>query len=197
MALHPIEHLGFRGPHSAEYELRKAYHCVIEMKVLFVGYRHPIKKININQISSPYLLAYQRYMEGNLLAAERWARASKHLARAFWHETIIDYLEPRTDELPYLEGAKKDEYGQSGHSDTTSDLLDAVISELPPGLNEMPPDMVFYSSRGKKLLENLKLPQYQHELLRAEALKSAYEYARVLECMKLAYEAEARHQTAA
>lgn len=197
MALHRIETLTFRGPHSAEYELRKAYNCIIEMKVLLLRAKHPIKTINIKQVSSPYLLAYQRYQEGKHLASERWARACKHLARAFWYELIIDYLETRTGELPYLEGARKDEYGLGEQSDTTADLLEAVIAHPPPGLREIPTDMMFYYLRGKKLLENLKLPQFQHELLRAEIIKSTYEYARVLECMNLAYEAEYQNKTAA
>ena len=47
-----------------------------------------------------------------------------------------------------------------------------------------------FLSRARRHLQALEVPGYDHELLRAERIKAAHEYGRVLECMSLAYEAE-------
>jgi len=54
----------------------------------------------------------------------------------------------------------------------------------------MPEQMQHYISRARKHLQVLSDSTYGHELLRAERIKAAHEYGRVLECMALAYEAE-------
>ena len=64
----------------------------------------------------------------------------------------------------------------------------------PPQFDEKPEDMKRYLSRAKKHLKKLENPEYTNELLRAEQIKAAHEYGRVIECMMLAYEAEHQAQ---
>ncbi len=198
MTFHYTPDTETHGPHNAEHELRKAYLSAIELGTLFPDPKtKPMTGVNPNEVFIIYQRAFQKYRNGNRLAAERWARTTKHLARAFWHEAKILYLEPRTTKLPYLEGAQKNDYGLHEHSDSTMDLLESVANHVPPGLNEMPEDMKRYASRARKHLETLESPQYKHELLRVERIEAAYEYARVLECMALAYEADTEKTSAA
>ena len=180
----------FHGPENAEYELRKAYNCVIESGVTYLRDRKPIAGVNSDEVVAVYRRAFNSYRKGDRLAAERWARTAKHLARALWHEAKIAYLEPRSSELPFLGGATADEYNLHEHSDTTADLLNSVEDHVPAGMNEMPEEMQHYLARGRKHLGVLEQPNYDHELLRTEHIKAAHEYGRVLECMALAYEAE-------
>jgi hypothetical protein len=187
----------FHGPDNAEHEIRKAYNCVIETGVCHFWDRRAIPGVSPDEVISLYKKAFQSYRKGNRLAAERWARTAKHLSRAFTHEAKIAYLEPRSAELPFLEGAKDDEYGLHVRSDTTADLLNSVSTHIPPGLEEMPEEMRRYLSRGFKHLELQEDPGYKHELLKAERIKAAHEYGRVLECMALAYEADHQHKAAA
>lgn len=188
------------GPDNAEHELRKAYNCVIEAGVTHFWDRRSIPSVQAHEVISMYKYAYTVFRKGDRLAAERWARTAKHLARAFWHEAKIAYLEPRTSELPFLTGALPEEYHLHEHSDTTADLLESVANHTPPGMKEMPEAMRHYLTRGRRHLQSLRdlqEPNNQHELLRAERIKAAHEYGRVLECMALAYEAEADQETAA
>jgi hypothetical protein len=197
MTLQNQESAHLHGPENAEHEIRKAYNCVIETGVSHFWDRNQIPGVNPDEVVSVYKHAFQCYRKGQRLAAERWARTAKHLARAFWHEAKIAYLEPRSSELPFLEGASSEEYHLHEHSDTTEDLLNSVSEHIPPGLKEMPEPMKRYLSRARHHLETLELPDYKHELLRAERIKVSHEYGRVLECMALAYEAEASVKHAA
>lgn len=178
------------GPENAEHEIRKAYNCVIETGVSYFSNQNKIPGVNPDEVVDIYKHAFQCYRKGQKLAAERWARTAKHLARAFWHEAKITYLEPKTTDLPFLEGAKAEEYQLREHSDTTEDLINSVAEHVPPGLNEMPDSMKKYLARARLHLETLESPDYKHELLRAERIKASHEYGRVLECMALAYEAD-------
>jgi hypothetical protein len=54
-----------------------------------------------------------------------------------------------------------------------------------------------YLARGRKHLQILEDADYLHELLRAERIKVAHEYGRLIECLALAYEAEAQQRSAA
>jgi hypothetical protein len=112
------------------------------------------------------------------------------LSRAFQCEAKIAYLEPRATELPFLKGASAEEYNLREHSDTTEDLLNSVAEHVPPGQEQMPDEMKRYLLRARRHLETLKRPDYRNELLRAERIKAAHEYCRVLECIALAYEAQ-------
>ncbi|HAR41950.1 MAG TPA: hypothetical protein DCS07_04860 [Bdellovibrionales bacterium] len=179
------------GPENAEHEIRKAYNLVIESGLTFSWDRRPIPWVNPDEVSTLYKIAYQAFRNGERLASERWARTAKHLARAFWHEAKISYLEPRATDLPFLQGASSEEYNLHEHSDTTEDLIESVAGHVPPGMTQMPDQMQRYISRARKHLQVLGQPYYENELLRAERIKAAHEYGRVLECMALAYEAEA------
>ncbi|MCM2276736.1 MAG: hypothetical protein NDJ89_01510 [Oligoflexia bacterium] len=184
------------GPENAEHELKKAYNCVIESETTYFGERITIPGLEPTEVSQTYRRAFRAYRKGDRLAAERWARTAKHLARAFWHEAKIAYLEPRTSELPFLEGATAEDYHLHEHSDTTEDLLNSVAEHIPPGMTEMPEEMTRYLNRARKHLDELEEPEYRNELLRAERIKAAHEYGRVLECMALALEAEAMKKAA-
>lgn len=180
----------FHGPENADYELRKAYNCIIETGVTHFWDRKAIPGVSPDEVITLYKRAFRAYRHDDRLTAERWSRTAKHLARAFWHEAKIAYLEPRTSELPFLEGATSDEYNLHEHSDTTADLLNSVSGHVPPGMTEMPEPMRRYLTRARKHLDSLGDSTQTHELLRAEHIKAAHEYGRVLECMALAYEAE-------
>jgi hypothetical protein len=191
----PEQH--YHGPDNAEHELRKAYNLVAETGTTFFWDRRPAPGIPADEVVSLYRHAYHAYRQGDRLAAERWARSVKHLARAFWSEAKIAYLEPRSNELPYLEGATAEEYNLHEKIDTTEDLLNSLEEHVPPGQKEMPEVMKRYLSRARRHLEILRNPDYRHELLRVEHIKAAHEFGRVLECMGLAFEAEGPGKTAA
>jgi hypothetical protein len=184
------------GPENAEHEIKKAFNCVIETGVVHFWKRHPIPGVNPNEVTDMYRRSFDAYRNNDRLTGERWARTAKHLARAFWHEAKISYFEPRTTELPFLENAYE-EYNLYEHSDTTADLLDSVAGHIPPGLKQMPEQMQHYLARGRKHLSLIDADPNQHELLRAERIKAAHEYGRVLECMALAYEAGNRQKKVA
>ena len=186
----------YHGPDNAEHELRKAYNLVAEVGTTFFWDRRATPGIPADEVVSLYRHSYQTYRQGDRLAAERWARSVKHLARAFWSEAKISYLEPRAAELPYLEGATAEEFNLHEKIDTTEDFLNSLAEHVPPGHTEMPEIMKRYLTRARRHLEVLKDPEYRHELLRAEHIKAAHEYGRVLECMGLVFEAEASGKAA-
>jgi hypothetical protein len=188
---------GYHGPENAGHELRIAYNCVIECNVTYADGRRSITGVNPDETIAIYKRAFNAFRGNDLLAAERWARSAKHLARAFWHEAKIAYLESHPTALPFLEGARPDEYNLHEHSDTSSDLINSVANHVPNGLDELPSDMRHYLDRARTHLAKLENHDYTHELLRAERIKAAHEYGRVLECMALAYEAEIAHGKAA
>jgi hypothetical protein len=183
------------GPENAEHEIRKAYNTVVDAALGFFWDRRAIPGVNPHEALTMYKHAFNRLREGNKLAAERWARCSKHLARAFHAEAKLAYLEPRASELPFLDGATAEEFGLSSdaRSDMALDLLNSVAEHAPPGYERMPEDMVRYLARARKHLQTIDQLGYHHELLRAERIRAAHEYGRVLECMALAYEAEHQH----
>lgn len=181
------------GPDNAEHELKKAYNAVMDAAVIHFWDRKGFPGVNPHEVITLYRHAFRAHRSGDRLAAERWARSAKHLARAFVSEAKIAYLEPRASELPYLKGASPSEYDLHEREDTTTDLLNSVAEHIPPGMDQMPPEMTHYLSRARRHLQVLEQPDYTHELLRAERIKAAHEYGRVLECMALAYEAQERH----
>jgi hypothetical protein len=180
---------GEHGPENAEHEIKKAYNCAIETAVAWSFDRKPVEGLNPGRVEEMYRTSFDALRDGDKLIAERWARTAKHLSRAFWHEAKIAYLEPRATELPFLEKADA-EYNLHEYSDTTADLLASVSEDLPPGYTEMPEEMALYISRGKKMLGKLESINPRQELLRAEYIKAAHEYGRVVECLALALEAE-------
>ncbi len=188
----------YHGPENAEHELRKAYNLVVEVGVTYFWDRRAIHGVSADESITMYKHAYNAFRRGDRLAAERWARAVKHLSRAFWSEAKIAYLEPRENQMPHLDGAAPEEYNLHERLDTTVDLLESVADHVPPGLEEMPEDMRRYLGRARRHIESVGGEAGRnHELLKAEHLKAAHEYGRVLECIALAYEAEAQSKTAA
>jgi hypothetical protein len=179
------------GPENAEFEIRKAYNIVIDGAIPYFWQNRSIPGVDPGQALAMYKHAFNSHRKGNRLAAERWARAAKHLARAFWAEAKIAYLETHDTDLPFLEGAPPEAYNLHEQSDTTADLLNSVSEHVPPGFERMPEQMSHYLARARKHLELLDSGATRHELERAERIKAAYEYGRVLEIMSLAYEAEA------
>lgn len=176
-------------PENAEHELKIAYNCTIDAGVIHFWDRKLIPGVNPYEVVTLYKRAFDAYRNQQRLPAERWARAAKHLARAFWHEAKTAYLEPRAQELPFLEKATE-EYDLYRHSVSAQDLLDSISKAPPPGMTAMPEEMTRYLNRARKHLATLEDPTYVHELLRTERSKAAYEYGRTLECLALAYEAE-------
>src|SRR5262249_19181208 len=86
---HPGQREGaahFHGPENAEYEIRKAYNAAIEESLTYHWDRKPIPGVNPDEVIELYRHAFNCHRNGARLAAERWARSAKHLARAFWHE---------------------------------------------------------------------------------------------------------------
>ena len=175
---------------SAEHQLKRAYNALIDAETLHL-WNKPATSfggITISEVVDIYKHAFREYRDDHWLSAERWAHTTQHLAKALWHEAKIDYLEPRAPDLPFLKGATAEDYDlQNIKSDTTADLLDSVAQHVPPGLTEMPKLMCRCLVRGWEHLGRLDDPEYRHELLRAERIKAAHHYGRVLECMALAY----------
>lgn len=176
------------GPENAEFELKKAYNCVIEAAVTHFWDRRSVPGVNPDEAVTLYRQAYDLFKQGDRLTAERLARAAKHLARALWHEAKIAYLTPRTSELPFLENARE-EFNLHEDPGTTAELLCSVEQQIPKGMAELPADMRRYLGRGNRHLKQMVTsPAKSHELLSAEHLKAAYEYGRVAECLSLVHE---------
>ncbi|MFL5813779.1 MAG: hypothetical protein ACJ763_09400 [Bdellovibrionia bacterium] len=185
------------GPKNAEHELRKAYNTLIEADLTFSWDRQTPQDVNHQELIDIYKHAYNCYRKGDRLSAERWARTAKHLSRALWCEAKIAFLKPRLNLYPYLEGATPEEYNLHERIDTTADLLDSVGEHVPPGLDQMPEQMTKALSKGRRHLDEIKSSGLKHELLKAEHIKAAHEYGRVIECMALAFEAEAHGKSQA
>ena len=79
----------YHGPDNADHELRKAYNTVVETGVTFAWDRRPIPGVNSNEVVDIYRHAFRCHRDGDRLAAERWARTTKHLSRALWHEAKL------------------------------------------------------------------------------------------------------------
>lgn len=173
---------------NAEHEIRRAYNCAVESAVTWSLIGQQVSEINPDEVQNLYRKAWNFHRKEENLLAERWARTAQHLARAFWHEVKIAWLLKYPISLPYLEGATREELNLHEYSDTTEDLLNSLARHVPPGMNEMPEDMKHYLLRARKHLA--EIGGSTHELLRAERIKAAHEYARVLECLALAWSAE-------
>jgi hypothetical protein len=184
------------GPENAEHELRKAYNSAIENGVIHFWDRRAIHGVHSDEVFSLYKRAMEAYRQGNRLVAERWARTTKHLARAFWHEAKIAYLEPRMRELPCMQGGQPEEFNCPQRSDTPEDLLNSSRRLIEDEGDPLLETMAVYQSQARKHLDSLRNPK-ENDLLHFERAEAAYEYARVVECMSLALEAERSARTAA
>lgn len=175
------------GPENAEHELKKAYNHAVEVGTVYSG--RSIPGVDSSLAFLHYRKAYDAFRAGDRLSAERWARTTKHISRALWHEAKISYLAEHSSVLPYLSDARE-EYNLHEYSDTTEDLLTSLAEDLPPGLDSMPREMQLFLAKGRAHLSELSSGHLKHELLRAEHIKAAHEYGRVIECMALAIGAE-------
>jgi hypothetical protein len=175
-------------PDNAATELKQAYNCLIENGVTGIRDRQP---------EILYLHAMDHYRTNtptSRLAAERWARAAKHLAGALWHDAKVAHLSPRTAELPYLNDAMAEYHLHDDTDETARSLLSACEAQncqaKPSGLPGI--KLSTWLEQGKSHLASLnEASKPRHELLRAERIKAASEYGRALECVFLALEAEA------
>lgn len=185
------------GPENAEHEIKKAYNHTIETGVTFCTHCQEqfAKEVNPDEVTQMYKKAYNALRSDERLKSERWARTAKHLARAFWHEAKIAYLRAHGTELPFLTDAHE-EYHLHEYSDTTADLLESVAGHPPRGQDRMPEEMNRYLVRGRTHLDELEALPRNQELLRAEHIKAAHEYGRVVECLALAYESESQNKAA-
>jgi hypothetical protein len=179
-----------RVPDNADFELRKAYSWVIEASLPYSATHLAIEGVHPQDAHGLYHHAYRAYRKGNALAAERWARAAKHLSRALLAEARIDYLHSHGTDLPCLEGDLSEASRPPESADVTGDLLNSVAEHVPPGLPLMPETMKRYLARARDHLAANDPKDHTLPLLRAERIRAAYEYGRVLEIMALAFEAE-------
>lgn len=178
------------GPENAEFELRKAYNIVLEGTVPYLWSNRNVPGVNPQEALDLYKHAYRLFRADNRLAAERWARAAKHLSRALSAEAKIAFLMAHDTDLPFLAGGSPEAFNMPKGSETTADLLNSVAEHIPPGLDQMPEQMTRYLSRARKHLESKGGAAHVQELLGVERIRAAHEYGRVLEIMALAYEAE-------
>ena len=178
---------------TVESEIRRAYNGIVETGVCYFWDRSAIPGVYAHEVITLYKHSLFCHENNLPLAAERWARAAKHLSQAYWHEAKIAYLGPRVQELPSLPGASGTEYGIREHSDSTPELLESISKCIPSGDEETLTNMKRYLARAYKHLESLGI---ENELLKAERSEAAYEYGRTLECMTLAHEAETAHKAA-
>ena len=180
------------SPRNPESELRQAYNCVIECCMVA---RNALD-VNLTELLDTYKQAFHAHLDGNRLATERWAKTAQHLARAYWHEEKVRYLEQHSADLPYLTGGNAKDYALTDHSDTTQDLLDSLVGHLPEETSEAHHVMQRYLARAQEHLNTLDNAGESHELLRAERIKAAAEYGRTVELMSLACGTQKTKKTA-
>ena len=192
------------GPQNAEHELRMAYNEVIQAEL--VQQLDTLKNqesatgagLGLKELARIYRHAFRKYRDHHPLSAERWAHVAKHFAKALFLESKIRFLEQRPTDLPYLAGATEEDYDLIHQkSDTVGDLLTSVASHIPPGLTQMPDFMERCLRRARQHLQKLDDPEYHHELLRADRIKAAYHYGRVIEVIALAYDADHKYMAKA
>jgi hypothetical protein len=181
-----------------EHELRKAYNLIVEIGTTFHWNRKLSDPADPMDVHVLYRHAFRAHRRGERLASERWARAAKHLARALWCEAKLAYLNQQGEDIPHLAGGDPEDYRlhEGERVDTTLDLLNS-LEHIPPGLDEMPKNMRDYLTRGHSHLAGARTPgRTNSELELAEHIKAAHEYGRTVECLALAYEADAKREAA-
>jgi len=190
-------------PSSLEVELKRAYNAAIDVGVTHFWNRGPIPGVHADEVFTLYKQAWDAYQRGtptDRLLSERWARAVKHLALALWHEAKIDYLEPRTTDLPEpsIGGTQTSPGWPSMSQETALALLDSAAEKIP---EEDSSDPRFNIARrllaqGKKHLERVEPNPPQSELLNQVRIQAAHEYGRTIEYLLLAMESEAEPEKA-
>jgi hypothetical protein len=181
-------------PENAALELKRAYNSVTEMCAVESNRPGSPNQQSADSAIALYRRAmdnYRMHSPSGHLAAERWARAAKHLSEAIWHETKISYLRDRTAELPYLADAMSEYHLNHETEASASSLLEAYGERSHQRPQQSPADPLALLQRGQAHLAALKDPaEPRHELLTAERIKAANQYGRALECVFLAMEAE-------
>jgi hypothetical protein len=184
-------------PDNAENEIRKALVSVIEAEITHTWNQKPITGVQWGEPALLYKYSFHACKTGRRLAAERWARTAKHLARALKLETKLAFLELHLLEFPSLKGPPPEENALIDRKEMTIDLVNCVMGVVQTKFKPIPENIQRYRDRAElhiaALTENTEL----HELLMTERINAGYEYGRVLECIILAYEAEPNIKIAA
>jgi len=194
---------------TPESELRNAYNRVMESGLTYFWDRTPIPGVNPDDPIHWYRNAWNALESGDSTQAERWAQAARHGALALWHEAKIAWLSGSQRSLtPHLLVPRHAEMDEEYHlhadetREETQKLLESISKKarhLPPSGGELTPDVNRILKRAATHLsaplqevapysppepspaqENPSEPPGV-ELLRAEHLKAAHEYALCLE----------------
>ncbi len=183
-------------PENAEFEIRKALASVIEAEITQTWNQKPYPSIQPGEATLFYKYAFQAWKTERRLAAERWARTAKHLARALKQEEKLRFLDLHFSEYPSLKCTPAEEYALTERKEMTIDLINSVREMIQGKFNPIPDNMKRYLERARVHIEALTKNQLDHVLI-AERVSAGYEYGRVLECLILAYEAEPNVKMAA
>jgi len=183
-------------PDNAEYEIRKALISVIEAEVTNT-WQKPISGILLGEATLLYKYSFHAHKMGRRLAAERWARTAKHLARALKQEAEIEFLELHFSEFPSFQATFAEECALNERKEMTVDLVNCVKEMVQAKFSPLPDNMRRYLERAKLHIAPLTATQRLHDVLVTKRVNAAYEYGRVLECLILAYEAEPNVKIAA
>ncbi|MEO5970396.1 MAG: hypothetical protein ABIQ95_10760 [Bdellovibrionia bacterium] len=183
-------------PDNAEFEIRKAFIAIIEAEVTQT-WQKSISGVHAGEATLLYKYSFHASKTGKRLAAERWARTAKHLARALKQEAKISFLEPRLVDFPLLQCTSAEEYALTEKRKMTVDLISSVRETVQAKFNPIPDNMKRYLERAKLHMDALAETEHLHYVLVNERVNAGYEYGRVLECLILAYEAEPNVKIAA
>ena len=177
-------------PGGVEIELSRAYEAAIGTALL--SEPHISRQVITRTVLSWYERAWSAYQHPtpqSHLIAERWAKAVKHLALAYEHESRVHYLESKSPsqlELPlppssFSIGKDALETARSLLDNAGENLLKAALPV--EGAVEM-------LLRARTLFQQAVQTPLHGGLLNTERLRAAYEYGRTLEYFLLAIEAE-------
>ena len=161
MTHHSTDSSHFHGPDNAEHEIRKAYNCVVETGVTHFWDRRAIPGVNADEVVTLYKQSFHFYRKGKRLAADAGHEQPNICPERFGMKLRSPFWSQEPAELPFLEGARDDEYGLHERSDTTTDLLDSVACHIPPGLDEMPENMKRYLARARRTLKIIGIARLQ------------------------------------
>jgi hypothetical protein len=196
---------------TPESELRSAYNRVMESGLTYFWERTPVPGVNPDDPIHWYRNAWNALESGDSTQAERWARAARHGALALWHEAKIAWLSGAQRSLkPHLFVPRHAEMDEEYHlhadetREETQKLLESISEKarrLAPSGGEITPDVNRILKRAATHLAaplreparhspQEQVPTQENpsetpgvELLRAEHLKAAHEYALCLESL--------------
>jgi hypothetical protein len=183
-------------PDNAEFEIRKAFIAIIEAEIT-QSWQKSISGVHSGEATLLYKYSFNARKTGKRLAAERWARTAKHLARALKQEAKISFFELHFAEFPILQSTSAEEYALTERKKMTTDLINSVKEMVQAKFNPIPDNMKRYLERARLHMAALTETEHLHDVLAIERVNAGYEYGRVLECLILAYEAEPNVKIAA